>query len=214
MERMQITKNQVLIDTLDQPDVRYDIAAGVQFTYIVPVLHSLVEPRVREVILAGDRAEADVIGIFLGQDDDTLNLKLDTTHAAPNTRGRTEFKAVLAGKSTLEFYGMIKILKDAQGSNDFLQQDSLMLSEEAKANSVPGLEIEANEVKASHGATAKPVDLEQKFYLMSRGLSAAQAEAMVVMGFLAPFLNKIDEVQLKEKVMSIIQSKFQLMSTM
>lgn len=210
MTSFHITNSQTLIDTLDQESIRYEVAAGVQLTYIVPVLSTLAEPRDREIVLAGDRAEADVFGIFLGQNDDHLKLKLDTTHASPNTRGRTEFKAVLGGGSILEFYGMIKILKDAQNSNDFLQQDSLMLSKDAKANAVPGLEIEANEVKASHGATAKPVDPEQKFYLMSRGLSEQQAEAMVVQGFIASILAKIDDVEWKRKISQALEQKFSL----
>ncbi len=198
------------IDTLEKPSEQIVVEAGQKMTYIVPVLSSIPEPRHREIILAGAGAEAEVIGLFLGSDNDVLNLKLDTTHAAPNTRGRTEFKAVLGGKSSLEFNGMIKILKDAQNSNDFLQQDSLMLSEDAKANAIPGLEIEANEVKASHGATAKPVDPEQKFYLMSRGLSEAQAEAMVVTGFIVPILKKIIDESLQREILRVLEQKFSL----
>lgn len=190
----------IVIDTLTEPTKQIRVEAGQKLTYIVPVLESVPEKRHREVVLAGEGAEADVIGLFLGNNDDILNLTIDTTHAAPNTRGRTEFKAVLAGKSSFEFFGMIKILKNAQNSNDFLQQDSLLLSSDAKANAVPGLEIEANEVKASHGATAKPVDPEQKFYLMSRGLSEEQAEGMVVAGFLAPILKAIPDVELQRKI--------------
>lgn len=202
--------HQILIDTLEKPAERITVQAGQKLQYIVPVLQSVVEPRHREILLAGEGAEVDIIGFFLGSGDDVLNLKLDTTHAAPNTRGRTEFQAVLAGKASLEFNGMIKILKNAQGSNDFLQQDSLLLSEDAKANAVPGLEIEANEVKASHGATAKPVDPEQKFYLMSRGLSEAQAEGMIVGGFIASTIQKLQDKALKGKILSALEKKFQL----
>lgn len=212
MEKVRITHNKVLVDTLDQPITRYEVAAGIHFTYIVPVIDSVLEPRVREVVLNGEHAAADVFGIFLGQNADVLKLRLDTTHVAPNTRGRTEFRAVLAGRAQLDFNGMIKIMKNAQNSNDFLQQDSLLLSEDAKANAVPGLEIEANEVKASHGATAKPVDPEQKFYLMSRGLSEEQAEAMIVYGFIAPILEKVDDAKWKKRISDMIERKFQLTS--
>lgn len=200
----------MVVDTLEQQHRQIRVEAGQKLTYIVPVLSTVIAKRSREILLAGEGAEADVFGIFLGQNDDVLNLQLDTTHAAPNTRGRTEFRAVLGGQSVLEFYGMIKILKDAQGSNDFLQQDSLLLSSDAKANAVPGLEIEANEVKASHGSTAKPVDPEQKFYLMSRGLSAEQAEAMVVSGFLVPILRKMANPDLEQKILNALGNKFNL----
>lgn len=210
MNSTSTNDHEVIIDVLTESHREIQVQAGQKLTYIVPILKSVTEPRTREIVLAGNGAEADIIGLFLGHDNDILNLKLDTTHAAPNTRGRTEFKAVLGGKSSLEFYGMIKILKDAQGSNDFLQQDSLLLSEDAKANAVPGLEIEANEVKASHGATAKPVDPEQKFYLMSRGLSEEQSEAMIVSGFIVPILKKIMDESWKEKILDVLQHKFSL----
>lgn len=193
-----------IIDTLIEPAKQIVVEAGQKIQYIVPVLDSISESRQREIVLAGEGAEANIIGLFLGRNQDVLNLHLNTTHAAPKTRGRTEFRAVLAGQSNLEFNGMIKILKDAQGSHDFLQQDSLLLSEDAKAVAIPGLEIEANEVRASHGATAKPVDPEQKFYLMSRGLSEAQAERMIVEGFIAPMLKAISDEALKQRIIGLL----------
>lgn len=210
MTDVQITQTRQYVDDLSVPEQRLVVAAGVHLTYLVPVLSSIPEPRRREIVLVGRGAEADVLGLFLGQDDDRLQLALDTTHASPDTRGHTTFKAVLGGRSSLEFNGMIKILKDAQNSNDFLQQDSLMLSAEAKANAVPGLEIEANEVKASHGATAKPVDPEQKFYLMSRGLSERVAEAMVVTGFLTPLVKRIDAQEWQQRIFNALEHKFSL----
>ncbi|MEK7637426.1 MAG: SufD family Fe-S cluster assembly protein [Patescibacteria group bacterium] len=203
------TRLSSFVDILTEPIKRITVEAGQKLLYIVPVLLSLPERRHREIVLAGEGAEVDIIGLFLGRGDDVLNLKLDTTHAAPNTRGRTEFKAVLAGKSSLEFNGMIKILKNAQNSNDFLQQDSLLLSADAKAKAIPGLEIEANEVKASHGATAKPVDPAQKFYLMSRGLSEAQAEAMIVQGFVTAILSKLDIIW-QTRIIDVMKNKFSL----
>lgn len=191
---------QIIIDTMLEPTVRHTVNQGQKLTLVVPVLEAPDGPRKRVVTLAGEGAEVQVIGLFLGTGEAQLAIQIDTIHAAPNTKGNTVFKAVLADTSSLQFDGMIKIEPGAQGSNDFLQQDSLLLSADAKANAVPGLEIEANDVKASHGATAKPVDPEQKFYLMSRGLNEAQAEAVVVTGFLDPVLKSIDDVELKRKI--------------
>lgn len=190
----------VVIDNLAEPTLNLTVDRGEKLTLIVPILEVPSDSRKRVVTLAGEGAEADIIGLFLGRGDSKLAIQIDTIHAAPNTKGNTVFKAVLADKSSLQFDGMIKILPGAQGSNDFLQQDSLLLSSDAKANAVPGLEIEANDVKASHGATAKPVDPEQKFYAMSRGLSERQAEAMVVTGFLASVLAAIPDVEWKRKI--------------
>lgn len=200
----------VVIDHLQEETKHVLVGPGEVLTYIIPILASVPEPRKREIVLNGEGAEARVFGLYLGRGDDQLNLTLDTTHAAPNTRGRTEFKAVLSGRSSLEFNGMIKILKQAQNSNDFLQQDTLLLSSDARANAVPGLEIEANEVKASHGATAKPVDPEQKFYLMSRGLSEQQAEQMIVVGFISTILNKVQDDSLKARILDSLETELQV----
>lgn len=203
-------QHRTIIDTLVEPDQQLHVGPGEKLTLVVPVLTAPSGARKRVVTLAGEGAEADVIGLFLGYGDAQLNVQIDTIHAAPNTRGNTVFKAVMGDRSVLEFNGMIKIEAGAQGSNDFLQQDSLMLSNEAKANAVPGLEIEANDVKASHGATAKPVDPEQKFYLMSRGLSERQAEAMIVRGFIDAIMRAIGDDTLRQRVTGILSSSFGL----
>jgi Fe-S cluster assembly protein SufD len=182
-----------IIDWLADEALTITVARKEKLILVVPVLKVLDGPRKRTITLAGDGAEAEVLGLYLGRGTGALTLQVDTIHAAPNTKGHTVFKAVLADQSSLQFDGMIKIESGAQGSNDFLQQDSLLLSSEAKANSVPGLEIEANDVKASHGATAKPVDPEQKFYLMSRGLTEPQAEAMIVRGFCQSIISRIPD---------------------
>ncbi len=153
----------------------------------LPILGVVGEFRVR-VILAGEGASAKIRGAGVFSGEEKLKLTVDTIHEAPNTTGSTLVKAVLHGRSQFDFYGMIKILKAAQGSNDFLQQDSLLLSDEAGANAVPGLEIEANDVKASHAATAAPVNQDQLFYLRSRGIPEASATRLVAEAFLAPAL--------------------------
>ncbi len=192
-----------IIDALVEPEVHHSVQIGQKLLLVVPVMEAPDGSRKRVITLAGEGAEVDVIGLYVGRGNSQLSIQIDTIHAAPNTRGNTVFKAILADKSSLQFDGMIKINKGAQGSNDFLQQDSLLLSADAKANAVPGLEIEANDVKASHGATAKPVDPEQKFYLMSRGLTEEQAEAMIVRGFCHSIIQRMPE-QVQEKFYAIL----------
>lgn len=190
-----------------ESNVHHKVNQGQKLTLVVLVLEAPDGHRKRVITLAGEGAEVDVIGLYLGHGNSALTIQIDTIHAAPNTRGNTIFKAVLADKSSLQFDGMIKIEKGAQGSNDFLQQDSLLLSSDAKANAVPGLEIEANDVKASHGATAKPVDPEQKFYLMSRGLTEAQAEAMIVRGFCQSVISQIPDQIVQQRFYDALDRK-------
>jgi len=193
MVNITISSKRTIHDNLFEQEIEYRVVAGGELKLISYTPRGYPEPRKRKIVLAEAGAVSEVFGAFAGKDDEELNLTIDTIHAAPNTTGRTEFRAVLNHASSFEFRGMIKILPGAQGSQDFLQQDSLLLSDQAKANAIPGLEIEADDVKASHGATAKPVDREQVFYLMARGLTKIEAERMIVEGFLAPIEQYLHE---------------------
>lgn len=141
------------------------------------------------VVLSEPGATCQIIGGALLRARQRLELTLDTIHRAPNTKGSTLFKVILKDHARLEFSGMIKIAPAAQGSVDFLRQDSLLLSPGAVSNAIPGLEIEANDVKASHAATAAPLNPEHLFYLRSRGIPIGPATAMISRAFLAPALD-------------------------
>lgn len=156
----------------------------------IPILGVSGEFKIR-VVLSGKGASARVYGAGVLTGTQQLKLTVDTIHKAPDTTGSTLVKAVVMDSAKFDFFGMIKILKKAQKSIDFLQQNSLLLSENASANAVPGLEIEANDVKASHAATAAPVNQDQMFYLRSRGISEKIAERLVTEAFLAPAMRVI-----------------------
>lgn len=181
-----ISSQKTIHDNLSDLEVEYRVLGAGELTLVAHSPVGFPEPRKRKVVLAESGATAKVVGAFEGKGKDSLNITMDTIHAAPNTTARTEFRAVLSDASNFEFRGMIKILPGAHGSQDFLQQDSLLLSDNAKAVAIPGLEIEADDVKASHGATAKPISPAERFYLMSRGLTKDDSERMIVDGFLAP----------------------------
>ena len=111
-------------------------------------------------------------------------------------------KGVLNDSSESVFRGLIKILEKAQNTNSYLSNHSLILSDNAVSNTIPALEIDANEVKASHGATlGRPDDLEI-FYLMSRGLSKDKAKKMIVEGYFSPILDSITIDEIKNKFSS------------
>lgn len=140
------------------------------------------------VVLNGPGAQARIRGGGVLTGRRQLQLTVDTVHRAPRTTGSTLVKAVVRDRARFDFAGLIKIAKRAQGAQDFLQQDSLLLSDEAGANAVPALEIEADDVKASHAATVAPLNPDQLFYLRSRGISEAMATQLVAEAFLAPTL--------------------------
>ncbi len=161
------------------------------------------------IFLRGEGANARVFSAGVLTGEQQLQLTVDTIHEAPNTTGSTLVKAVVKDSARFDFFGMIKILKKAQKSIDFLQQDSLLLSEDASANAVPGLEIEADDVKASHAATVAPVNQDQLFYLRSRGIPETIATQLVAEAFLAPAMKDLTNT-LKMRLLEPLQTEAKL----
>ncbi len=126
----------------------------------------------------------DWVGIVDGRRPGEYELHVVADHRARNTEGRVTVRAVAGEGAQVRLYGVIKIGKEAQQTNDFLELRILTLDKTARGLAEPVLEIEANEVKASHAASVGPVDPEQMLYLMSRGLSEKQAQEQIVNGYL------------------------------
>ena len=158
---------------LDQLPARQEISvpAHAERQYVLVLEPSANRTHHIDVILEGAGAQAEVFGLFVGHGEDAMQLTVNTIHEAPATRGHVRVDAVLAGSAQFDFFGNIKILPAAQQADGGLYQHTLLLSEEARASAVPALEIEANDVRAFHAATAAPVDAVQRFFLQSRGLS-------------------------------------------
>ena len=105
------------------------------------------------------------------------------------------------------FSGLIRVHEGAQKTDAYQKNNNLILSPEARADSIPNLEIAANDVRCSHGATAGKVAEDQLFYLMSRGLSRHEAERLIVTGFLAPLIERVPLEDLRTRLYAIIEAK-------
>ncbi|MEA3494467.1 MAG: SufD family Fe-S cluster assembly protein [Bacteroidota bacterium] len=143
-----------------------------------------------QINLVGSGAEANVYYALHGQINDKHIFDITMRHQVRNTKGDILIKGVYQNKSIGKFVGLIKIDKKAQGTNSYFT-DNVLLLDQAMATSIPNLEIEANEVKASHGSTTGRINNEQMFYLMSRGLSKTQAKKMIINGFFQPIFNRL-----------------------
>lgn len=128
--------------------------------------------------------EKSWVGIVDARQAGEYELRVVAEHKAAGTKGRITVRAVAGAGAHVKIYGLIKIHKQAQGTDDFLELRVLTLDKTARAVAEPTLEIEANEVKASHAASVGQVDKEQMLYLMSRGLTELQAKDEIVRGFL------------------------------
>jgi Fe-S cluster assembly protein SufD len=126
---------------------------------------------------------------------------------APHATSDLLFKTALKDKARSVFVGLIRVHKDAQQTDSYLANRNLLLSETAKADAIPRLEIEANDVRCTHGATVAPVDPEQVFYLETRGLPHDDAERMIVEGFFEPILAAIPAESIRERMRQAIAEK-------
>jgi Fe-S cluster assembly protein SufD len=160
-----------------------------------------------ETQLIGTGAKTLTRGICFTDGDQHFDNTSNTHHAAQDTFGDILFKGALRDTSRLGFEGIIKVDKGAQKTDSYLTMNTLFLSEGAKANSIPGLEILADDVKCSHGATVGTVQEEQVFYLMSRGISRIEAEKLIVGGFFEPVIEEMPLESVRQRLRDIIQEK-------
>lgn len=160
-------------------------------TFVMADLGSKVTHETIGAGLKGNGSVGELVGIFFTDHDQRFAINTLSNHAALSTNAETLVKGVLTGESRVEFDGMIRIQPKAQQTASFLSAHALLLSKQARAEMIPGLEIAANEVSASHGATSGQIDEEQLFYLMVRGIPREEAERIIVQGFFEPVLQRI-----------------------
>lgn len=144
-----------------------------------------------DVVLAGENASVEVVGLVLGKGSDAGSFEVYITHAAPGTKSNVNVRAVLRGKSQFDFRGSVKIEKGAKGSDAYLRSDTLLFDDAKMGDDTPALEILEPDVKAGHAATVGKVDEQMLFYLMSRGLTKSQAEKLLIEGFAKPIMDKL-----------------------
>jgi Fe-S cluster assembly protein SufD len=157
--------------------------------------------------LAGPGSEARVTGGYAGGPGQHLDYDTTQEHAAPNTNSDLAFRGVLAKGSTAVWRGMIKVDPGAQQTDAFQESRNLLLSPEAHADAIPGLEILADDVRCTHAAAIAQVDKDQLFYLTSRGLSEADAKSLVIEGFLEALVERLAEGPVRDEISAALESR-------
>ena len=160
-----------------------------------------------ETKLAGRGSGAKVTGAYAG--DGTQHLDYDTTqeHAAEDTTSDLAFRGVLAERATAVWRGMIRVDPGAQRTDAFQESRNLLLSTEAHADAIPGLEIEADDVRCTHAAAVAQVDPEQLYYLRSHGLSDAEAKRLVIEGFLQELVERAHEGPIRDALRDELEGR-------
>lgn len=157
-------------------------------------------------------ATSSVLGAVLGSDSSKFSYNTIQEHNAPDTTSDINFRVALKDTSSSVYQGIIRVDKVAQRTNAYQSNKNLLLGGEAKADSVPKLEILADDVKCSHGATVGPVDREQLFYLRSRGLTEVEAEQLVVIGFFRKVLEQFPVASTIDYLNEVISEKISSVS--
>jgi FeS assembly protein SufD len=142
-------------------------------------------------VMKGPGASAEDVEIIFGIGNQSFDVTSNLIHYGMNSRGRVLVKSVMKDTSKSLFKGMIRIGKEAKASESYLAGHAILLDKGAKSDAIPGLEIQTNEVKATHSASVAQLDENQIFYLMSRGLNREGAKREIVSGFLEPLSRKM-----------------------
>lgn len=159
--------------------------------------------------LEGEGASVDEVQVFFLDKKEHLDVTSRLEHISPRSTSRVLVKGALRDRARAVFQGNVRIEKDAQETDSFLSDHVLLLNPGARADSIPGLEIEANQVRASHSASIGQIDEEQVFYLMSRGLDESEAKKTIVSGFLSPAVDSIPDELVRDKIWKSFESKWE-----
>jgi Fe-S cluster assembly protein SufD len=153
-------------------------------------------------------ANSEMLSLTVARDDQEFDQRTLQIHQAPNTRSDLLYKNALLQKARTIFSGLIVVDPDAQKTDAYQSNRNLMLSDEAEANSLPGLEIQANDVRCTHGATTSRIDPEQEFYLQTRGIPKRAADELLTFGFFEEVLNRLSQDDLHAALRTLIQTNF------
>ena len=159
-----------------------------------------------DVILKGEGAEANIYGAYVCGADERVKIAVDMHHDVPHCNSRQLFKGIAGGASRVDFYGKIIVAQDAQKTQAYQENHNILLSDDAKVDTKPQLEIYADDVKCSHGATIGRLNEEEQFYMRSRGIPLEDAKVLQMISFLAPVLEAISDLQQREGISQQLES--------
>ena len=159
-----------------------------------------------DVHLVGEGAEANIYGAYVCGDDEKVKIAVDMHHDVPHCNSRQLLKGIAGGRSRVDFYGKIIVAQDAQRTEAYQENHNILLSDDAKVDTKPQLEIYADDVKCSHGATIGRLNEEEQFYMRSRGISLEDAKVLQMISFIAPVLENIQDEAQRESVAAEFES--------
>lgn len=164
-----------------------------------------------DVHLVSEGAEANIYGAYVCGGEEKVKIAVDMYHEVPHCNSRQLFKGIAGGSSKVDFYGKIIVAKDAQRTEAYQENHNILLTEGAKVDTKPQLEIYADDVKCSHGATIGRLNEEEQFYMRSRGISLEDAKVLQMISFIAPVLENIHDAKEREDISSRLEDAIRLL---
>jgi len=186
---------------------KVQVAEGAALEWIIGSVGSHLTKSFTDLILNGQGSSGKVSGFYFTNGSQHLDHDTQQLHLAPNTTSDLLFKGALLDQSRSVWQGMIYVAPGADKTDGYQTNRNLIISKDARADSIPGLEILADDVRCSHGATIGKIDKDQIFYLTSRGIPRAEAEQLIVEGFFDPIMQRIPYEGVKDRFLQIIKEK-------
>jgi Fe-S cluster assembly protein SufD len=186
---------------------RVNVDTDAEVDWVFGALGSKVTKNFSDLNLIGLGSTGKMSGFYFTNGDQHLDHDTQQNHLAPHTTSDLLFKGALLGESRSVWQGMIYVAPEASKTDGYQANRNLLLSEKARADSIPGLEILTDDVRCSHGATVGKMDNEQIFYLESRGIPRKTAEKLIVEGFFDPIMQRIPFAGIRNRFQSAIEEK-------
>jgi Fe-S cluster assembly protein SufD len=183
------------------------LAANSQLRWAVAALGSRLHWTAQSVLLNEAGSSAHLYGLVFADGRQHLDYQTRQDHLAPHTESDLLFRSALLDRARTVLRGVVHLRPVAQQTSAYQSTHSLLLSDKARADALPILEIEADDVRCKHGSTTGMVDDEQIFYLMSRGLSRQEAQRMIVQGFFETVITEFPVEGVQEKIRLAIESR-------
>jgi Fe-S cluster assembly protein SufD len=186
---------------------RARIGRDASLDWITAAVGSRLTKSFLDLDLIESGATGRMSGFYFTDGNQHMDLDTQQNHLAPHTTSDLLYKGALKGSSRAVWQGMIHVAPNAQKTDGYQANRNLVLSSKARADSIPGLEILANDVRCTHGATVSRIDPEQLFFLQARGISRLEAESLIVEGFFEPVLQRIPFAGVRGRLREAIKSK-------
>ncbi len=185
------------------------VARDAQLCWVTATFGGRLNKINQAVVLEGAGCNAKMLGLAFTDARQHLDVSTAQEHISPHTSSDLLYRTVLKDRAQAAWGGNIYVYPSANHTDAYQKNDNLLLSERAHADTLPGLEIQAHEVRCTHGATAGKIDAEQVFYLMSRGLPYTEAEKLIVEGFFEPVMERIPLESVREELGTSITRKLE-----